>query len=70
MGLSLTEETRAVQRLCLSVPTAAASKWGRREVEHWLVHRSPETLIVLTDGEIGYDEARGNFDWSRTTPLL
>ncbi len=56
--------------ILLASPTAAASKWVRREVEHWLAHRSPETLlIVLTDGEIGYDEARGDFDWSKTTAL-
>lgn len=56
--------------ILLASPAAAASKWVRREVEHWLAHRSAETLlIVLTDGEIGYDDARSDFDWSRTTAL-
>jgi WD40 repeat protein len=60
----------AAYLILLASPSAATSKWVRREVEHWLIHRSPETLlIVLTDGEIGYDEAHGDFDWSRTTAL-
>ncbi len=60
----------AAYLILLASPSAAASKWVRREVEHWLAHRSPEALlIVLTDGEISYDEARSDFDWSKTTAL-
>ena len=60
----------AAHLILLASPTAAASKWVRREVEHWLANRSPDTLlIVLTDGDISYDEARNDFDWSKTTAL-
>ncbi|MEU5845655.1 TIR domain-containing protein [Saccharopolyspora shandongensis] len=51
-------------------PEAAASKWVQREVEFWQQHRSPETfLVVVTDGEIVWDQASDDFDWSRTTAL-
>ncbi|TQM77769.1 TIR domain-containing protein [Saccharothrix saharensis] len=54
----------------LASPDAARSPWVRREVEFWRQHRERDTfLIVLTDGWIHWDEARGDFDWGRTTAL-
>jgi WD40 repeat protein len=56
--------------ILLACPEAAASAWCAREIEWWLAHRSPDTLlIVLTGGELVYDEASADFDWSRTTAL-
>ncbi len=56
--------------LLLASPEAAASKWVAREVEHWLAHRSAETLLlVLTDGELAWDPAAEDFDWARTTAV-
>ena len=38
--------------LLLASPEAAQSKWVQQEVQWWLEHRSPETLlIVLTKGD-------------------
>jgi hypothetical protein len=49
---------------------AAQSQWVRREVAHWLSTKSPGTLmIVLTSGEIVWDDAAQDFDWNRTTAL-
>jgi hypothetical protein len=54
----------------LASPAGAASEWVQREIQHWLDRRSPDTLlIVLTDGELEWDDAAGDFDWSRTTAL-
>src|SRR5215213_3984117 len=56
--------------LLLASPEATASKWVRREVAHWLATKPPGRLfIVLTGGELLWDEARNDFDWSGTTAL-
>jgi hypothetical protein len=56
--------------ILLASPDAAESVWVGREVEYWLGHRGGERLlIVLTGGEIVWDEHAGDFDWERTTAL-
>jgi WD40 repeat protein len=56
--------------ILLASPGAAQSRWVGREVEYWAANREPERmLLVLTDGEIVWDEATGDFDWERTTAL-
>jgi WD40 repeat protein len=56
--------------LLLASPEAAGSPWVRREIEHWLEHRSASTLlIVLTEGTLEWDDDGGDFDWDRTTAL-
>jgi WD40 repeat protein len=46
-------------------PDAALSKWVCKEVEYWISHRSPDTMLfILTDGDIVWDAERGDFDWS------
>jgi hypothetical protein len=56
--------------LYLASPDAAASVWCRREVEHWRAnHGSDGLLVLLTDGEIRWDEKRNDFDWETTTAL-
>jgi WD40 repeat protein len=57
--------------ILLASPEAARSEWIRREVEHWLENRSLDSLlIVVTDGELRWDEAAGDFVWNDATPLL
>ena len=42
----------------------------QKEVDWWLTNRSAQTfLILLTEGEIVWDEAKGEFDWTVTTAL-
>lgn len=54
----------------LASPGAAASEWVGREVAYWLEHRErARLLLVLTEGEIFWDERAGDFDWERTTAL-
>ena len=61
---------RARFLILMASPDAAASKWVRKEVEHWLLTKGAETLlIVLTAGNIVWDDTRGDFDWARTTAL-
>jgi len=56
----------------MASPGAAASKWVQDEIDAWLMlHESvPDNLhIVLTEGEIAWDDAIDDFDWTRTTAL-
>lgn len=42
----------------MASPASAESPWVRKELEWWLQHRSPDTLIVvLTDGVIAWNSA-------------
>jgi FOG: WD40 repeat len=54
----------------LASPSSAESVWVEREVRWWLANRAPEQLlIVVTAGELAYDEAARDFDWQQTTCL-
>ena len=56
--------------LLLASPASAASRWVQREIDWWLQHRPPQQLLILlTEGELHWDEAAGDFDWQRTTAL-
>ena len=56
--------------LLLASPAAAGSRWVAREIEWWFANRSPSTMFVLlTDGELVWDEESRDFDWNRTTSL-
>jgi hypothetical protein len=56
--------------ILLASPQASQSKWVEQEVDWWLRNRSAShLLIVWTDGEITWDRAAGDFDWSKTTAL-
>ncbi len=56
--------------LFLASPDAAESVWCSREVEHWRsLHGSEGLLILLTDGEILWDETTNDFNWGTTTAL-
>jgi WD40 repeat protein len=54
--------------ILLASPAAAQSPWVEREVRWWLDSRSTkQLLLVQTDGEIAWDQATGDFDWTRST---
>jgi WD40 repeat protein len=56
--------------ILMASPEAAASPWVAREVDWWCRHQTATTiLIVLTDGEMAWDNTGCDFDWSRTTAL-
>jgi tetratricopeptide (TPR) repeat protein len=56
--------------ILLASPESATSHWVGKEVAHWLaLGRGSTLLIALTDGELAWDEAAGDFKWSDTTPL-
>ena len=56
----------------LASPQAALSKWVQREVGYWLTkdaNASKRLFIILTDGELIWDETFSDFDWTQTTSL-
>jgi hypothetical protein len=56
--------------ILLASPAAAASKWVQREINHWReLGRAHQLLIVITDGKVVWDDAAGDFDWTRTDAL-
>lgn len=56
--------------LVMASPEAAQSKWVRKEIDWWLSNRTVERmLILLTDGELAWDETINDFDWNQTTAL-
>jgi hypothetical protein len=56
--------------LFLASPASAASGWCSKEVQWWIENRSPERMLVLlTEGDIAWDAAAQDFDWSRTNSL-
>ncbi|MGB8277927.1 MAG: TIR domain-containing protein [Methylovirgula sp.] len=56
--------------ILLASPEAASSLWVGKEVTHWLEHNSIDTLLIaVTEGELAWDGAAGDFIWSDATPL-
>jgi WD40 repeat protein/Flp pilus assembly protein TadD len=56
--------------LLMASPEAAGSVWVQREVEWWLAHRSIDKfLILLTEGELLWDDVGGDFNWKESTAL-
>jgi WD40 repeat protein len=56
--------------ILLASPQAARSRWVSQEVSYWCSHKEiSNLLIVLTDGEVLWDESAGDFDWAKTTAL-
>lgn len=54
----------------LASPESAESSWCQKEVQWWLDNRDgTRLLVVLTSGEIVWDERRNDFDWERATAL-
>src|SRR6185369_10397918 len=56
----------------MSSPEAAESKWGQAEINEWLKLRKASLdnfNIVLTEGEIVWDDETNDFDWEKTTAL-
>jgi len=54
----------------LASPAAAESKWVRREIDFWLERKGAgQFLIVLTSGDVVWDDDRKDFDWGVTTAL-
>jgi WD40 repeat protein len=56
--------------ILLASPDAANSPWVQRETAYWCRHKpTARLLVVVTDGEVVWDDAAGDFDWDRTTAL-
>ncbi len=56
--------------ILLASPEAAASHWVNKEVSYWLDNKGADTLLIaLTDGELSWDNAIGDFVWREGMPL-
>ncbi|HYN62638.1 MAG TPA: hypothetical protein VET87_24315, partial [Rubrivivax sp.] len=56
--------------ILMASPEAARSQWVAKELDWWLAHRdAAHLLIVQSAGELHWNEAEGDFDWSRTDAL-
>ena len=56
--------------ILLASPQAARSEWVDKEIAWWLTNRSVATLlIVLTRGELSWDDTRGDFDLTRSSAM-
>lgn len=57
--------------LLLCSPDAARSHWVQNEVAEWLRlnDNADKLLLVLTDGEMVWDNQTNDFDWDRTDAL-
>jgi WD40 repeat protein len=56
--------------LFFASPFAARSHWVQKEIAWWLENRSTDRLlIILTDGDIVWDDVTTDFDRQRTTAL-
>jgi tetratricopeptide (TPR) repeat protein len=56
--------------LLLASPEAAASKWVNKEVAFWLDRNGVDTLLLgVTDGDLAWDEALGDFAQAAGFPL-
>ena len=61
---------RSKYLLLVASPEAVESKWVKRETEHWLERRGERNLIILlTDGEIAWDDATQRFNEDRTSAI-
>ena len=59
--------SRSRYLILLASPEAAASPWVGKEIEYWLAHKSPETLLIAqTGGTLGWDHDKGDFAWATT----
>src|SRR5258705_7059638 len=56
--------------ILLASPDAATSPWVAKEVAYWLGHKSADTLLIaLTDGDLSWENAAGDFIWRKGVAL-
>ena len=54
----------------LASPNASQSKWVRKEIDFFYKKRSANNIIiVLTDGDIVWDDERNDFNWQLTNSI-
>jgi hypothetical protein len=56
--------------LLMASATAAQSKWVKKEIAFWIEHKPIDhLLLLLTGGDLAWDDRQGDFDWSRSTAV-
>ena len=72
LGDSLQRDLEGARYLVVLASTGLAnSHWCGEEIKHWLATTgsADRLLLGLTDGEIGWNNDTGDFDWEITTAL-
>jgi len=56
--------------ILMASPASAQSEWVCKELGWWLAHREAgKLLIVLSAGDLTWDRAQADLDWTRTTAI-
>ncbi len=56
--------------LVMAAPNSAASKWCQKEISYWIDNKPLDNLLILlTEGELVWDDATRDFNWEKTTAL-
>ena len=56
--------------ILMASPESAQSGWVAREISWWRAHRPMNhLLVVVTGGDLVWDESAGDLDWAATTAL-
>jgi WD40 repeat protein len=58
--------------LFLASPTAAKSRWVQDEISEWLTlndGKLDRLFVILTDGNIQWDNSAGDFNWNETNAI-
>ncbi|MEM9856509.1 MAG: TIR domain-containing protein [Bacteroidota bacterium] len=54
----------------LASPSAANSKWVKKEISYWLQNKSIDNLIILiSEGELKWNDDENDFDWKKSDCL-
>ncbi|MCB0538596.1 MAG: TIR domain-containing protein [Lewinellaceae bacterium] len=62
--------TNSDHLILLASPTAAKSKWVKKELVFWLQNKSIDTiLIALTEGTIIWNDEKNDFDWENSNAI-
>src|SRR5262245_54778625 len=54
----------------IASPDSARSPWVEKEIDFWCTHKALERLLIVhTAGEIAWDSAVRDFDWTRSDAI-
>gem|GEM_PF-3735998 len=62
--------SRSEYLIFMASTSSVASQWVTKEIEYWLENKdSKKIILVRTNGNIGWDNNKNDFDWAETNCL-